>query len=176
MAGAEHADEESPESGATEAAAVQERLRKWAEKELLTLRIRQAERTAVLLGDGVYVLAWNLEKRRPALQVYDPGFFFPRWGGDQDQDFPSRVQTAGRSCSLFPLAVRLQRTCSPTKVAPTPSTAPRPARRLGTGAERQPRLPRAGLGLRAAGAVRREGPAGGIPVRVTRRPQLDTAH
>ncbi|MBC9724985.1 hypothetical protein [Streptomyces sp. TRM68367] len=94
VAGAEHADEESPESGATEAAAVQERLRKWAEKELLSLRIQQAERTAALLGDGVYVLAWNPEKQRPTLQVEDPGFFFPQWNDDQDQDFPSRVHLA----------------------------------------------------------------------------------
>ncbi len=94
VAGAEHADEASPEPGATEAAAVQERLRKWAEKELLTLRIQQAERTAVLLGDGVYVLAWTPEKRRPTLRVYDPGFFFPQWDDDQDQDFPSRVHLA----------------------------------------------------------------------------------
>ncbi|MER6086815.1 hypothetical protein [Streptomyces bluensis] len=94
VAGAEHADDESPEPGATEAAAAQDRLRKWAEKELLTLRIQQAERNAVLLGDSVYVLAWNPEKQRPTLRVYDPGFFFPQWDEDQDQDFPTRVHLA----------------------------------------------------------------------------------
>jgi hypothetical protein len=94
VAGAEHADEEAPEPGATEAAAAQERLRKWAEKELLTLRVQQAERNAVLLGDSVYVLAWNQEKQRPTLRVYDPGFFFPQWDDEQDQDFPSRVHLA----------------------------------------------------------------------------------
>lgn len=94
VAGAEHADEEMPEPGALEAAEVQQRLRGWAEKELLTLRIQQAERTAVLLGDGVYVLAWSPEKRRPTLRVYDPGFFFPQWDDDQDQDFPARVHLA----------------------------------------------------------------------------------
>ncbi|OAH09864.1 hypothetical protein [Streptomyces jeddahensis] len=73
VAGAEHADEEAPEPGSTQAATVQERLRKWAEKELLTLRVQQAERNAVLLGDSVYVLAWNPEKQRPTLRVYDPG-------------------------------------------------------------------------------------------------------
>ncbi|MFE0190702.1 hypothetical protein [Streptomyces sp. NPDC058989] len=92
--GAEHADEEAPEPGATEAAAAQERLRKWAEKELLTLRVQQAERNAVLLGDSVYVLAWNPEKQRPTLRVYDPGFFFPQWDDEQDEDFPSRVHLA----------------------------------------------------------------------------------
>ncbi|MET8679984.1 hypothetical protein ABZW18_20970 [Streptomyces sp. NPDC004647] len=90
---AEHADEESPKPGSTEAAAAQERLRKWAEKELLTLRIQQAERAAVLLGDSVLVLAWNPEKQRPTLRVYDPGFFFPQWE-DEDSDFPTRVHLA----------------------------------------------------------------------------------
>ncbi|OIJ97753.1 hypothetical protein BIV25_13170 [Streptomyces sp. MUSC 14] len=94
VAGAEHADEDSPEPGATEAAAVQERLRQWAGKELLTLRVQQAERTAVLLGDSVYVLAWSPDKQRPTLRVYDPGFYFPQWDDDQDQDFPTRVHLA----------------------------------------------------------------------------------
>ncbi|GAA0642764.1 hypothetical protein GCM10009548_04050 [Streptomyces malaysiensis subsp. malaysiensis] len=88
--GAEHAEGEVPKPGATEAAGLQERLRTWADKELLTLRIQQAERAAVLLGDSVYVLAWNPEKQRPTLRVYDPGFFFPQWE-DEDADFPSRV-------------------------------------------------------------------------------------
>lgn len=91
--GADHAAEETPQPGAVEAAAVQDRLRKWADKELLTFRIQQAERAAVLLGDSVMVLAWNPAKQRPTLRVYDPGFFFPQWG-DEDEDFPSRVHLA----------------------------------------------------------------------------------
>ncbi|MER6127309.1 hypothetical protein ABT173_32945 [Streptomyces sp. NPDC001795] len=91
--GAEHADEETPTTGEVEAAAVQNRLRKWADKELLTFRIQQAERAAVLLGDSVMVLAWNPDKQRPTLRVYDPGFFFPQWD-DEDEDFPSRVHLA----------------------------------------------------------------------------------
>ena len=91
--GAEHADDETPTPGAAEAAAVQERLRTWAEKELLTFRVQQAERAAVLLGDSVMVLAWNPAKQRPTLRVYDPGFFFPQWD-DEDDDFPSRVHLA----------------------------------------------------------------------------------
>ncbi|NEW77341.1 hypothetical protein [Streptomyces rhizosphaericus] len=91
--GAEHAEGEAPKPGSTEAAALQERLRTWADKELLTLRVQQAERAAVLLGDSVYVLAWNPEKQRPTLRVYDPGFFFPQWE-DEDADFPSRVHLA----------------------------------------------------------------------------------
>ncbi|MER8002126.1 hypothetical protein [Streptomyces sp. NPDC095613] len=92
--GAQHADEEVPPPGAVEAAAVQKRLREWAAKELLTLRVQQAERAGVLLGDSVYVLAWNPEKRRPTLRVYDPGLFFPQWDEEQDQDFPTRVHLA----------------------------------------------------------------------------------
>ncbi|MEU4028063.1 hypothetical protein [Streptomyces anulatus] len=91
--GAENADEETPTPGAAEAAAVQKRLREWADKELLTFRVQQAERAAVLLGDSVMVLAWNPEKQRPTLRVYDPGFFFPQWD-DEDDDFPVRVHLA----------------------------------------------------------------------------------
>ncbi|WP_043267600.1 hypothetical protein [Streptomyces sp. CT34] len=92
--GAEHAASEVPKPGAAEAAAMQERLRQWATKEQLTLRIQQAERSAVLLGDSVYALAWDPEKQRPTLRVYDPGFYFPQWDDDQDQDYPSRVHLA----------------------------------------------------------------------------------
>ncbi|MEU7640905.1 hypothetical protein AB0C11_33390 [Streptomyces sp. NPDC039016] len=92
--GAEHAEGDVPRPGAAEAAAVQERLRQWATKELLTLRIQQAERSAVLLGDSVYALAWDPVKQRPTLRVYDPGFYFPQWDDDQDQDFPARVHLA----------------------------------------------------------------------------------
>lgn len=91
--GAEHADEQTPTPGAAEAAAVQDRLRKWADKELLTFRVQQAERAAVLLGDSVMVLAWNPAKQRPTLRVYDPGFFFPQWD-DEDDDFPTKVHLA----------------------------------------------------------------------------------
>ncbi|WP_145497485.1 hypothetical protein [Streptomyces sp. CFMR 7] len=92
--GAEHSDEQTPTPGSAEAAAVQKRLREWADKEKLTFRVQQAERAAVLLGDSVMVLAWNPEKRRPTLRVYDPGFFFPQWDDDTDDDFPSKVHLA----------------------------------------------------------------------------------
>ncbi|WP_425834149.1 hypothetical protein [Streptomyces fractus] len=94
VAGAEHADAEVPPPGAVEAAAVQARLRAWAEKELLTLRVQQAERNAVLLGDSVYVVAWSPGKQRPVLRVEDPGFVFPQWDDGQDDDFPHRVHLA----------------------------------------------------------------------------------
>ncbi|WP_431770905.1 hypothetical protein [Streptomyces cucumeris] len=92
--GAEHADQDTPTPGAAEAAAIQKRLREWADKELLTFRVQQAERAAVLLGDSVMVLAWNPEKQRPTLRVYDPGLFFPQWDDDADDDFPTRVHLA----------------------------------------------------------------------------------
>ncbi len=62
VAGAERTDDEVPPEGAVEAAAVQGRLRKWTEDELLALRMQQTERTAVLSGDGVYVLVWESER------------------------------------------------------------------------------------------------------------------
>jgi hypothetical protein len=57
--GAEHADDDDPPAGATEAAALQERLREWAEKELLPLRIQQTERCAVRVH-----FAWELPATR----------------------------------------------------------------------------------------------------------------
>ncbi|GGY12768.1 hypothetical protein [Streptomyces djakartensis] len=96
VAGAEHADEE-PNAEAAMALAVQERLRDWAEKELLPLRLQQAERTAILLGDAVYTLAWEPEKGRVLLRTWDPGLYFPEWPEDGEQDgaeFPLRVHLA----------------------------------------------------------------------------------
>ncbi|MFF2402694.1 hypothetical protein [Streptomyces goshikiensis] len=79
-----------------QAAAVQERLRAWAETELLPLRLQQAERTAILLGDAVYSLAWDPAKGRVLLRTWDPGLYFPEWP-DDEQDaggFPTRVHLA----------------------------------------------------------------------------------
>ncbi|MFB7829308.1 hypothetical protein [Streptomyces hydrogenans] len=95
VAGAEHAgDEPSPEAVA--ARTVQERLRAWAEKELLPLRVQQAERNAILLGDGVYTLAWDPGKGRVLLRTWDPGLYFPEWpeDGEDGADFPMRVHLA----------------------------------------------------------------------------------
>ncbi|WP_405526739.1 hypothetical protein OG426_30265 [Streptomyces canus] len=91
----DHADEKpDPEGGA--AADLQERLRAWADKELLPLRIQQCERSAVRCGDGVYALAWEPSKKRVLLRTYDPGFYFPEWDeGEQDSaEYPSRVHFA----------------------------------------------------------------------------------
>lgn len=75
-----------------EARAVQDDLLAWAEEELLAMRMQQAERKAVGLGDAVYRLAWEPDKRRPVIRVVDPGFYFPVLG--DDGEFPSRVHFA----------------------------------------------------------------------------------
>ncbi|MDF9812994.1 hypothetical protein [Streptomyces sp. SPB162] len=96
VAGAEHADDD-PTNEAAMALAVQDKLRAWAEKELLPLRIQQAERTAILLGDAVYSLAWEPAKGRVLLRTWDPGLYFPEWPEDGEQDgaeFPLRVHLA----------------------------------------------------------------------------------
>ncbi|WP_405613373.1 hypothetical protein [Streptomyces sp. NBC_00076] len=96
VAGAEHTDDE-PTTEAAAALAVQDKLRAWAEKEMLPLRLQQAERTAILLGDAVYTLAWDPAKGRVLLRTWDPGLYFPEWPEDGEQDgaeFPLRVHLA----------------------------------------------------------------------------------
>ncbi|MFD9792121.1 hypothetical protein ACFWXK_14345 [Streptomyces sp. NPDC059070] len=96
VVGAEHADDD-PTPEAASALAVQEKLRSWAEKELLSLRLQQAERTAILLGDTFYTLAWDPAKQRVLLRTWDPGLVFPEWPEDGEQDgadFPARVHLA----------------------------------------------------------------------------------
>ncbi|MDQ8706727.1 hypothetical protein RCO28_30270 [Streptomyces sp. LHD-70] len=71
-------------------------LRQWAESEHLWLRIQHAERTAVLLGDTVYLLSWSRAEGRPVLKTIDPGFYFPVLpDGAIDADtYPERVHLA----------------------------------------------------------------------------------
>ncbi|MBD0741922.1 hypothetical protein [Streptomyces sp. CBMA152] len=93
--GAEHAGNENASPVARAAAQAQERLRDWAQAELLPLRMQAAERKAVLLGDAVYLLAWDPSKGRVRLRTYDPGFYFPVLDDDADPgDFPTRVHLA----------------------------------------------------------------------------------
>ncbi|MDJ0383227.1 hypothetical protein [Streptomyces sp. G-G2] len=95
VAGAEHAGAEDHDPQAQTAAAVQLLLRGWAEKELLPLRMQAAERKAVLLGDAVYLLAWDPAKGRVRLRTFDPGFYFPVLDEDADPgDYPRRVHLA----------------------------------------------------------------------------------
>ncbi|MGW4047786.1 hypothetical protein [Streptomyces sp. NPDC004721] len=94
--GADHAGQDKPTPESVAAADLQERLRAWADKELLPLRVQQCERCAVRSGDGVYTLAWEPSKQRVLLRTYDPGFYFPEWDeGEQDaQEYPTRVHFA----------------------------------------------------------------------------------
>lgn len=93
--GAEHAKDDQATPEAVAAAAAQERLRQWAETELLPLRMQACERKAVLLGDGVYLLAWDPEKGRVRLRTFDPGLYFPVLEDDADPgDYPTRVHLA----------------------------------------------------------------------------------
>ncbi|MEW2300018.1 hypothetical protein AB0958_08555 [Streptomyces sp. NPDC006655] len=71
-------------------------LRDWAKAEHLRMRMQHAERTAVLLGDTVYLLAWSRAKGRPVLKTFDPGFYFPVVpDGALDADaYPERVHLA----------------------------------------------------------------------------------
>ncbi|MFE4336739.1 hypothetical protein ACFRQM_47640 [Streptomyces sp. NPDC056831] len=101
---AEHADDDNPPEGAAATADLQERLRGWAQKELLELRMQQAERAAVRCGDGVYALAWEPSKGRVLFRTYDPGFFFPKWPEEAEQDgATSRYGSTSRgSCPRTP--------------------------------------------------------------------------
>ncbi|MFI8085944.1 hypothetical protein ACIF6L_34780 [Kitasatospora sp. NPDC086009] len=85
-------DDNGPEGA--HAQAVQDRLRQWAEDELFGLRLQQAERKAVVQGDGVYYLAWDPERRRVRLVATDPGFYFVETSEDPGNHFPNRVHLA----------------------------------------------------------------------------------
>ncbi|MFJ2780278.1 hypothetical protein [Kitasatospora sp. NPDC087315] len=76
------------------AQAVQERLRKWAEDELFSLRLQQAERKTVVQGDGVYYLAWDPERQRVRLVATDPGFYFFEPSEEPGNEFPRCVHLA----------------------------------------------------------------------------------
>jgi hypothetical protein len=93
--GAEHDGDGEPGTDTAAAERVQDLLREWAEGELLPMRMQQAERKAVSLGDGVYRLAWEPGKQRVTLRVTDPGFYFPVIGEDDDAgEYPDRVHFA----------------------------------------------------------------------------------
>lgn len=54
-----------------------DKLKEWADKEKFLLLMNECERDTVKLGDGVYVLGWDEDDKRPHLRVYNPGFYFP---------------------------------------------------------------------------------------------------
>lgn len=59
------------------ARAQRDALHKWADDENFFLKLLEFERTAVKLGDAVYVLGIDADTSRPRLTVWDPGFYFP---------------------------------------------------------------------------------------------------
>jgi hypothetical protein len=92
--GAEQATDQASSDAAT-AERVQTLLREWADEELLPMRLLQAERKAVGLGDGVILLHWDADKQRVRMKTFDPGFYFPVLDEDSDgSDFPDRVHFA----------------------------------------------------------------------------------
>ncbi|MDX2947977.1 hypothetical protein [Streptomyces caniscabiei] len=92
--GAEQADDGASSDAAT-AERVQTLLREWADEELLPMRLLQAERKAVGLGDGVILLHWDADKQRVRMKTFDPGFYFPVLDEDSDgSDFPDRIHFA----------------------------------------------------------------------------------
>ncbi|MFE1949914.1 hypothetical protein ACFW9D_05530 [Streptomyces sp. NPDC059524] len=92
--GAEDDSGDTGDAEAAMAARVQELLQKWAETELLAMRVQQTERKAVSLGDGVYRLAWDPAKKRATVRAMDPGFYFPVLPEDGDGEFPDCVHFA----------------------------------------------------------------------------------
>lgn len=87
---------EGAEDAAAGAQKREELLREWAQSEHLWMRLQHAERTAVLLGDTVYLLAWSRTKGRPILKAIDPGFYFPVLpdGALDAGEYPDRVHLA----------------------------------------------------------------------------------
>lgn len=93
--GAENATDTDATEEARTAERVQTLLRDWADAELLPMRLLQAERNAVTLGDGVLLLHWDADKQRVRIKAYDPGFYYPVLGEDSDgTDFPDRIHFA----------------------------------------------------------------------------------
>lgn len=85
------------ETGSDPAAQQQQDLEKWAEDEKFYMKVIESERQSVKLGDSVYVLGWDPDKKRPRMHVYDPGFYFPDFDemeGRSSEDFPHKVHIA----------------------------------------------------------------------------------
>lgn len=93
-------DPEGPEAD------LQDKLLDWIEVERFQMKVSEAERDAVRLGDSVYILGWDSKKKRVRVSVCDPGFYFPvlkdgegdletyAENDDIGEDFPSKVHTA----------------------------------------------------------------------------------
>lgn len=72
----------------------QDWLRTWADDERLVLRLIELEHDAVGLGDAVVAVGWSEEKRRPVLQLYDPGLYFPVIDPNSSAEYPAKVHVA----------------------------------------------------------------------------------
>lgn len=66
----------------------------WAKDERLRLKLMEAERSAVGLGDAVYTLGYSPDKERVRLRVWDPGFYFPVLDDGNEDDYPRTVHLA----------------------------------------------------------------------------------
>ncbi|MFF4409810.1 hypothetical protein [Streptomyces sp. NPDC001404] len=169
VAGAEHDDGSGAD--ADQARAVQEALLEWAEDEQFAMRMQQAERTAVGLGDAVYRLAWDAAKGRPTVRVMDPGFYFPALDDDGDE-FPSRIHFAWElpedpRRNLKPRLRRITYELGPIAPATASSTDRRgqPARTV-LGAEDAPQLT-PGDSIDEMGTITRQYPWNEGPAAVT---------
>lgn len=87
-------DKDSNDADATAAWELQEWLRQAWVDEHGPLKLIEAERDAVGLGDAVYSLGWSSVKQRCRIRVWDPGFYFPVYNDENDDDYPERVHIA----------------------------------------------------------------------------------
>ena len=77
------------------AVARQEWFDEWAIAEKWALKLVENENNTCGLGDSVYLFAWSNRKSRVRVRTYEPGFYFPVWDDDSDdEEFPSRVHLA----------------------------------------------------------------------------------
>lgn len=85
----------------------QDRLRQWADDELLEQQVWLGEHDATGLGDGVFVLGWDTGAGRPVLQVYDPRCYFPVLDDEAfRRGYPSTVHLAWQEERTHPSGSR----------------------------------------------------------------------
>lgn len=83
------------EQSRSTAKSMRDALRTWADDENFFLKLLEAERDAVKLGDCVYVLGIDGDSNRPRVTVWDPGFYFPVLDPTQVTDsYPDKVHIA----------------------------------------------------------------------------------
>lgn len=111
--GADDFDPNAPEEDEQKGKAehdLQEWYRSWAwDDERMGLKIVETERNAVTLGDGVYTLGWDPDKKRPRLRVFDPGFYFPVLEDVNEDEYPRKVHLAWELETEKPGVIKLRR-------------------------------------------------------------------